>query len=231
MEISETDGSSEKTQNLIPRAFEIGLGGNVGKDVGSDGDDGTTRVVINESSTVEVYEEDENENDTNTKCQGAEKEAKVQVNDVIGTGTPPEMTPQPEPKQNDDSLIKEKPMCEDNHMRNDFNFSSHAIRIHDVCQYHKGEIDQVGVEQGKVQHNVVWQSNSDVSERMSGKDLANEDNHVRDDHDATSHAIGIHDGSQHAKGEADLIGSDNASLLKQRQEWQQIEDEVQQVCS
>ena len=130
----------------------------------------------------------------------------------------------------DDILEKGYPTCEDIHMRNDKIASSHEIRIYDVCQHHQGGIEQVGVGQGKLQHN-VRQSKSNVSERMSGEEPTCEDDHVKNDHDIEWHAIGIHDVSQYHKGEAKPIGTDNGLLSAQEQEGQGNPSEVQQGWS
>ena len=140
---------------------------------------------------------------------------------VESKGTSIEMRPQQRLTLDDDSLRKRLPTCEDDHMRNDHDASSPAIRIYDVCQYHQGEIEQVGVEQEQVHHSIVWQREPSVSERMSGQEFACEDNNVRSDHDATSHAIGIHDVSQHHKWETNQIEVDIG--LRQEQE---TKDEV-----
>ena len=116
----------------------------------------------------------------------------------------------------DDSLKRGIPTCEDNHMRNDHVASSHEIRIDDVCPYHQGGIEQAGVGQGKLQHN-VWQSKPNASERVSGEEPTCENDHVRNDHDAECHAIGIHDVSQYHKGETKPTGTDNGLLPTQEQ--------------
>ena len=108
-------------------------------------------------------------------------------------------------------------------MKNHHDAVSHAMGIYDVRQYHQGEANQAEVEQGWVE--------PDVRERMSGQEPACEDDHASNDHDATSHAIGIHDVRQRHKGEMKPTGTDNGSPRKQEEEWQNIRDEAQSGCS
>ena len=72
----------------------------------------------------------------------------------------------------DDSGSEGEPTCEDNHVRNDHDVSSHAIGIRDVSQYHQGDTEHTEVEQetskiiSEHQMDHPIDSGPNVSERM-----------------------------------------------------------------
>ena len=107
-------------------------------------------------------------------------------------------------------------------MKNHHDVVRHAMGIYDVPQYHQGEANQVEVGQGRIE--------PDVRERVSGQELACADNHERNDHDVSSHEIGIHDDCQHRKGETKPIGIDSGSPQRPGGQWQKIRDEAQSGC-